>query len=174
MKHIGEILWKIIEKIAYAVLHFIFKCIHKELSDDVFNGFMEFVKFGLVGVTNTVISYVLYAGSLLVFQRLQWFAHIDYLIAQIIAFALSVLWSFYWNNKLVFIVQEGEVRSIWKALIKTYISYSFTGLFLSSALLVFWVQIVHMSEFLAPILNLIISVPINFLINKFWAFKKTK
>jgi len=88
-----------------------------------------------------------------------------------IAFILSVLWSFYWNNKMVFVKEEGQQRNLWKALIKTYISYSFTGLFLNSALLVLWVDVLHISEFVAPIVNLLISVPLNFIINKFWAFK---
>ena len=95
----------------------------------------------------------------------------DYFIAQIIAFILSVLWSFFWNNKFVFMLEDGEERSLWKALLKTYVSYSFTGLFLNSVLIVLWVQVLHISEFIAPIINLLISVPVNFLINKFWAFK---
>ncbi|MDE5864126.1 MAG: GtrA family protein, partial [Lachnospiraceae bacterium] len=97
----------------------------------------------------------------------------DYIVAQVIAFVLSVLWSFYWNNKMVFVVEEGKQRSIWRALLKTYVSYSFTGLFLNSVLLVLWVKLFHISEFLGPIINLAINVPINFLINKFWAFKTT-
>ena len=59
-----------------------------------------------------------------------------------------------------------------KALVKTFISYSFTGLFLSSVLLVLWVQVMHISEFVAPIINLLVTVPLNFIINKLWAFKK--
>lgn len=35
-----------------------------------------------------------------------------------------------------------------------------------------WVQICYVSEWIAPIINLLVSVPLNFLINKFWAFKK--
>ena len=89
-----------------------------------------------------------------------------------IQFVLSVLWSFYWNNKKVFVLQEGEKRSMWQALLKTYISYSFTGLFLNSALLVLWIRVLGISEFIAPIINLLVSVPLNFIINKFWAFRK--
>ena len=55
--------------------------------------------------------------------------------------------------------------------IKTYISYSFTGLFLNSILLILWVKICGISEFIAPVINLVVSVPLNFMINKFWAFK---
>lgn len=93
------------------------------------------------------------------------------LVSQGIAFVLSVLWSFYWNNKVVFADGGGE-RNLWKALAKTYVSYSFTGLFLNSILLVLWVQVFHISEFIAPVINLLISVPLNFLMNKLWAFKE--
>ena len=35
-----------------------------------------------------------------------------------------------------------------------------------------WVAVLPLSEFLAHVFNLLLSVPVNFLINKFWAFKK--
>lgn len=164
-------IWSIIEKIAYNILTLIFKVFNKELSDSAFSSFMQFVKFGIVGVSNTLISYVLYAGSLFTFQKLGILPKGDYLVAQVIAFVLSVAWSFYWNNKMVFTKADNEERSLWKSLLKTYVAYSFTGLFLNSALLVLWIQVLHISEYIAPIINLIISVPLNFLINKFWAFK---
>ena len=133
---------------------------------------MQFIKFGIVGVSNTVVSYVIYVISLLLFQKNGWFVKADYLIAQVIAFVLSVLWSFYWNRKYVFNSEDGEAVSWYKALIKTYISYAFTGLFLNTVLSVLWVQILGISKMIAPIVNLLISVPLNFIMNKFWAFKK--
>lgn len=164
-------IWSIIEKAAYTVLAFLFRLFHKEMTEEFFAAFMQFIKFGLVGASNTVISYVLYAGSLLLFQKYSLLPRMDYLAAQVIAFVLSVLWSFYWNNRLVFTVKEGEQRSFWRTLLKTYLSYSFTGLFLNSVLLVLWVRVLHISEFLAPVINLAVSVPINFLIHKFWAYR---
>ena len=87
-------------------------------------------------------------------------------------FADKYLVSFlHWNNRIVFTLQDGEKRSILKTFVKTFVSYSFTGLILNSALLILWVRILHISEFVAPIINLLVSVPLNFLINKFWAFK---
>lgn len=171
MKKIVDFIWHLVEKIAYFILNIIFRVIKKELTNETFESFMQFVKFGIVGVSNTLISYILYALSLLAFQKYGFFVGYDYFVSQIISFALSVLWSFYWNNKMVFTIGDGEHRSIWKALLKTYVSYSFTGLFLNSLLLALWVQVFHISEFVAPIINLLVSVPINFLINKFWAFK---
>ena len=171
MVELGNRMWNLVEKLVYALLKIFFQLFGKKLSAETYRDFMQFVKFGIVGLSNTVISYILYLVSLLAFQRLGIFSEVDYIIASIIAFILSVLWSFYWNNKMVFQLEDGQKRSWWKALIKTYISYSFTGLFLNNILLVFWVQFCYISEFLAPIINLIVSVPINFLINKFWAFR---
>ena len=74
-------------------------------------------------------------------------------------------------KRLVFTMKEGQSRNLWKALVKTYVSYSFTGLFLNSILMVLWVQVIGISEFIAPIINLLVSVPLNFVINKFWAFR---
>lgn len=132
---------------------------------------LQFVEFCIVGVSNTVISYVVYSLSLLIFRRLHLFEKYDYYIAQILMFILSVAWSFYWNNRLVFQLKKNQNRSILKSLIKTYASYSFTGLFLNSFLLWFWIRILGISAFIAPILNLAISIPVNFVLNKYWAFK---
>lgn len=164
-------LWIYIEKLIGIMINVVFKIFGKNPTEKFIKSVMQFVKFGVVGVSNTLISYVLYASSLLVLNNVGGIGKYNYLIAQIIAFVLSVLWSFYWNNKVVFVLGEGQKRSLWKSLLKTYISYSFTGLFLNSILLVLWVDIVGLSEFVAPIINLLISVPVNFLINKLWAFK---
>lgn len=164
----GSYLWQLIENI---MDFFIRKLFHIKISDDKWETFVQFVKFGVVGVTNTVISYVIYVASLLILQNNKWLEGVDYLVAQVIAFILSVLWSFYWNNKYVFIQSADTERSLLKALIKTYISYSFTGLFLNSILSVLWVEVLGISKMVAPIINLLVSVPLNFFMNKFWAFK---
>lgn len=172
MAELGNGLWKLVEKIVYAILKGGFKLFGKNLTEDVYKGFMQFVKFGIVGLSNTVISYVLYVAGLTVFRGLGLFSGVDYIIASVLAFILSVLWSFYWNNKKVFRLEDGQERSVWKALIKTYISYSFTGLFLNNVLLILWVRVFHISELIAPIINLLVSVPVNFVMNKFWAFSR--
>lgn len=169
-----KIIWHLIDRIVYNFFSLIFvKALHKNYTDLQHNVLMQFVKFGIVGLSNTIISYALYAVTLVTLQKVGLFPKTDYLLAQIVAFVLSVLWSFYWNNRMVFVVEEGHKRSLWKSLLKTYVSYSFTGLFLNSILLILWVNVLGISEFIAPIINLLVSVPLNFLINKFWAFKST-
>lgn len=132
----------------------------------------QFIKFGIVGLSNTLVSYGLYALTLLLFDWCRIGFAYDYLVAQVVSFFLSVLWSFYWNNRFVFGLKEGEKRSLFKSMLKTYASYSVTGIFLSSILLVFWIRVVGMSEFLAPIANLVVTVPLNYLLSKYWAFAR--
>ena len=92
----------------------------------------------------------------------------------IIAFIISVLNSFFWNNKYVFKKGNDEKRNIFHSLIKTYISYSFTGLLLQNILLFIFVDILHTSKYIAPFYGLIITIPLNFILNKLWAFKGVK
>ena len=141
----------------------------KEPNENTVNNLVQFVKFGIVGLTNTAISYGLNVLVLKILQpyHLSW----DYVVANVVAFVLSVLWSFYWNNKYVFTKQEGESRSIWRTLLKTYVSYSFTGILLTNVLSWVLIDQLGVSKYVAPLINLVISVPLNFLINKLWAFK---
>lgn len=120
---------------------------------------IQFIKFGMVGVSNTLIS-------LLIYYALIYF-NINYVIANTIGFVVSVLNAYYWNNKYVFNKSdEGNL----KPLIKTFASYGATFV-LSTILLIVMVDYLSISQILAPILNLIITIPLNFLLNKFWAFK---
>lgn len=132
---------------------------------------IQFLKFGLVGASNTLIGYLIYVVTLKLLRVLDLWPTIDIYIAQFIMFVLSVAWSFYWNNKFVFKKEEERERNIIAALIKTYISYAFTSLVLSELLLVIWVKYLGINEYIAPIISLFITVPLNFLIQKLWAFK---
>ena len=163
-------LWKIIEKMIDFILC---KLLRLKINETQWEALMQFVKFGIVGLSNTAISYVIYVVTLILFQKNNLIPSVDHLVAQVTAFILSVSWSFYWNNKFVFEKADNEERNIVHALIKTYISYAFTGLFLNSILSLLWVEVLGIPKIIAPIINLLVSVPLNFVMNKFWAFRKT-
>lgn len=133
------------------------------------DGVVQFLKFGIIGISNTVLSYALNVLVLFVMApiRVSW----DYIVANLVAFGLSVLWSFYWNNRFVFIAEKGEHRSVFKTLVKTYISYGVTGIVLNNILSWLWIERLGISKYVAPLINLVVSVPLNFIINKLWAFK---
>ncbi len=151
---------------------------------------LQVIKFALVGVSNTLISETIYA--VLVFFK------VHYLPASFIGFSLSVLNAYYWSNKYIFREEEGaEKRIWWKVLLKTYVAYLW-GYLVSAALLVFWIDLLRISRFLEPMgnwfihmgyqrldakflgdllaaaLNLMITIPMNFLLNKYWAYRQKK
>ena len=139
-----------------------------EMNSDI----KQFIKFGIVGITNTLIAYVFNIGTLYLLRNKEW--EYDYIVANIVSFLLSVLWSFIWNNRYVFKAKEGEIRSIGRALLKTYISYAFTGIVLNNFLLYIWVGKLGISKLIAPLFNPIITLSVNFLLSKFWIFKSIK
>lgn len=124
----------------------------------------EFFGFAIVGASNTLISYCIYAILVLF--------HINYVVANIIGYIVSIFNAYYWNNKVVFKKEKGEHRVWWKVLMKTFISYSGTGLILSNILLVIWVDGFNIHEMIAPIVNMLITVPLNYILNKYWAYKQ--
>lgn len=132
---------------------------------------MQFIKFGIVGLSNTLIGYIIYVLSLYFLQWFKLFPSYDVYISQFVMFLLSVAWSFYWNNRFVFSNSTNKRNSLLIKLIKTYISYAFTSLFLSEVLLVLWVEILEINGYVAPIINLLITVPLNFILQKIWVFK---
>ena len=152
----GKTIYGFIEKIYMFFVELLFKIIKKDLTDKKRQTFKEFLQFGLVGVSNTIISYLLYVVTLLLVSKSG--VKFDYIIANIVSWLLSVLWSFYWNNKFVFKKEEGEKRNIWAALFKTYVSYGFTGLILNNILSVLWVSVLHISKMLAPIILSLIHI----------------
>lgn len=145
--------------------------LHIKLSDAKVEVLTQFVKFGLIGVTNTLISYGIYMLVIWLMKPVN-FAY-DYIIGSVLGFIISVLWSFYWNNKLVF-TEGSEKRNILKSLLKTYLSYAATGIVLSNILLYVFVDLMGIPKAVAPILGLLITVPLNFILNKYWAFRKEK
>ena len=94
----------------------------------------------------------------------------DYILGNLIAFVLSVAWSFYWNSRFVFQLQDKQLSTILQALLRTYVSYSLTGIILNNLLSWVWIEHLNISKYIAPLINLSVSVPLNFIINKFWAF----
>lgn len=124
----------------------------------------QFIKFGLVGVSNTVVSMVVYYIVLFIDPAL-------YLVGSILGTILSIANAFYWNDKFVFTGNANDWRSKLKRLGKTYISYGGTSI-LSNVLL--WIEVAFfgVSRAIAPIVNLLVTIPLNFIINKLWTFHK--
>ena len=133
-----------------------------EEKNNLVKTFWQFIKFGMVGASNTLISLVIYYIGL--------YLNVHYVLSNVLGFIAGTLNAYYWNNKYVFKKEEGEERSTAKSVTKVFISYGIS-LGLSTVLLVLCVDVLHISERIAPLLNLCVTIPLNFVMNKFWAFR---
>lgn len=133
----------------------------RELND--WQQLRQFIKFCLVGVSNTVISYGCYL--------LMIWAGFYYMVANIVGFSISVINAYYWSNRYVF-TEGAEYRVWWKTFLKTYCSYAASGLVLSNILLYIWIDIFCVGEKLAPLFSLVVTVPFNYALNTLWTYKK--
>lgn len=148
------------------------------------NTAIQFIKFGIIGAINSVLSVGLYTF----FKTIGF----TYVISNAFAWFITVVISFILNSCFVFNKSDNRGQSKIKAFLKVLASYAITGLCLNTFLLFFWIDILHIPTWVAAtfpwigewnlpfqipdtipaILNIAISTPINFVLNKFWAYRK--
>ncbi len=141
-----------------------------------FRGLVQFVKFGLVGVSNTLINYGI---EMLCYYAL--FSQTTFqsdtlrvIVSSVLAFAVSVSNAYFWNSRFVF--KSGERRTFRQGLfayLRTVLCYGVTGLALAPAIKV-WLTGAGIGFWLASLLSLVVTIPLNFVLNKFWAFGERK
>lgn len=149
---------------------------------------IQFIKFGLVGISNTLISELIYVLIVCLGGH--------YAFAAFLGFVISVLNAFYWGNKYVFKEESGKEKRVWwKVLIKTYVAYT-GGFVLDIVLLFLWIDVLRISRFMQPLVelawliglaqmdtalmgdlvakavNVVLIVPINYIMNKYWAYRQ--
>jgi putative flippase GtrA len=123
--------------------------------------------FCIVGVSNTVVSYIIYLVTLKMLPD-------KYIVANTLGFIVGVIWSYIWNSKLVFEKdpEDCDFKTNAIKLTKTYIINIISVLVISNIMLGVWINIAHVSYKIAPIMNVLITTPINFAVNKLWIHKE--
>ena len=117
---------------------------------------LQFLKFLVVGVLNTIIFLVVYYSLLNL--------GVNYIVSNISGFLVSILNAYFLNSKSVFLKNNNA-----KNFLKVFMVYGTTTI-LSTLLLYLMVDIIKISDKIAPLINLCITTPTNFYLNKFWAF----
>ncbi len=148
--------------------------------------FIQFIKFCMVGVSNTLIyygidmlcfyalfafsdfkSWILFLGKIGVTASAQ---TVKVALASILAFVISVTNSYFWNSRFVFKSRNHGFKSHFKSYVKTFLCYGITELIISPVIKV-WLVGLGISYAIASLGSLVITIPTNFILNKFWAFK---
>lgn len=122
---------------------------------------LQFVKFSLIGCINTVISLGTYYTLTVMF-------HVYYQYANLAGFLLGTLNGYILNKCWTF---RSKSISNLKSAVKFYFSYLMTYT-LSVLLLRIEIEYFEISSAIAPILNICITLPINYLLSKIWVFRE--
>lgn len=120
----------------------------------------QFIKFGLVGVSSTVIDWG-------IFYILNLSFGVYYLTAKVLSFSVAVINSFTWNRRWTFRSQNpNRSQEFLKFLIIALI-----GLFLNAFIMYLAVSIFHSRKIIGLIFATGIVTFWNFLANKFYTFR---
>ena len=118
----------------------------------------EFILFALVGVSNTVINFIVY--TILVFFSM------PYLLANVIGYGVGMINSYLLNKYFVFQKKEGDSSVFLKFVLVNIITVT-----VHSILLYFFVSIFGWHKIYSQAFVTIITLVLNYLGNKLWTFK---
>ena len=119
------------------------------------NNFFQVIRFALVGVFNSL-------NSLIIYYILLHF-NIHYFLANFFAYIFSCV--------VAYGIQKGFVFKSNKGSKKRYYAVYLSSFFINMVCIYLWVDVLHISSKIAPLLTLFFTVPYNFLFSKYWTFK---
>ena len=118
----------------------------------------QFIKFCIVGVTNTTISLVVYYFLLKL--------GVQYLLASTIAYCAGLLNGYILSSTFVFKQQRNMNQAL------KFIGVYLSSLLINLLLLYCLVDIYGISEFFAQVVVTVFNVFYNYFLNKIWTFNK--
>lgn len=119
----------------------------------------EGLRFGFVGVLNTIVGY----GSYYIFIRL----NIYYILASVASQIIGMTHSYIWNKFFTF---KSNKKSVKEAIKFTCVALS--TYFINLLLLMMFVEVYYMEKALAGFISMIIVTILSFLGHKFISFNK--
>jgi putative flippase GtrA len=121
----------------------------------------QLFKFGCVGLLNAALSVLIYNAVL-------YFNPSLYLAGNALAWVVTVAVSYLLNRRFTF---KGTREAFFRGLVKCYLAY-LAGLAVSTLLLLFWVEAAGIPEQPAQLINIVVMIPANFLVSKFFTFAR--
>lgn len=124
-------------------------------------GLVQFVKFSLVGTSNTLVDFAVFSVLLYGFG-------LHYLSANVASFTTATTWSYILNRRWTFRARHGKVHVQYFK----FILVSIVGLGLNTLILFLLVERAHLAKIIAKALAVLIVLGWNFPINRHWTFRR--
>jgi putative flippase GtrA len=122
---------------------------------------LQLVRFAAVGASGYVVNLAVFTVAVHV-------AGIDYRVAAVLAFLVSVANNFLWNRRWTFDAREGHAG--FQA--ARFLTVSVVAFLFSYAVLLALVEGVGLPEVLAQALAIVTATPLSFLGQKLWSFRR--
>lgn len=120
---------------------------------------VQFIKFGTVGISNTLLNFAIYTLLLKVFG-------VWYLAAAAIGFMVGAVNGFLWNRRWTFRGHVGDALTpVRWAVVQG------CGLALNEGLLYLWVAGVGVDALVGQALAIVVVTTVTFLANRAWTFR---
>lgn len=139
----------------------VFSLLHIELSDKLWITMEQFIKFACVGCSNAVILLAVYYIIIFIFGESA------YLLGQTLGYVAGIVNSYFWNSRIVFHADAAAKPR--GAFIRMCMCYGITYI-IQIGILYAGVELLHISEMIVPVVAILITTPVNFLLNRSFAF----
>lgn len=120
--------------------------------------------YGLGGLSSTFVDW----SAFFVLTRASDFLRVQYLLANVFAFSLGVIWSYFFHRRYTFRVTQGTHGKQFPK----FILVALGGLVLNSVALWAGIEILGLYDLVAKIFAIGISVIWNFNAQRLWTFKQ--
>ena len=124
----------------------------------------QFIIFGIVGVSNTIVDFVVF------WVLIQLSLH--YIIANIVAYGVGMLNSYFWNNKITFKSSRQQSDIIVARRIMRFIAWNGLMLLVSSVLIYAVIELLHWHALISKSVVIVVVLMFQFLGSKKWVFKQ--
>ena len=133
-----------------------------KLIGNIYAKFRNLILYGIIGCCTATIDF-------LIFKGLTQGTGIHYIVANVISCSTGILLSFMLNRKYNFKVTD---HTMWRMII--FFSVGVFGMFLSSVILHFCINIMQWGKLISKLVSIVIVVFIQFLLNKYISFRENK
>lgn len=124
--------------------------------------FRNLILYGIIGCCTATLDF-------LVFTSLAQWTPIHYIVANVISCSTGILCSFLLNRKYNFKVTDHTMRRM-----IVFFSVGIIGMFLSSVILHFCIDNLHLEKMYSKLISIVIVVIIQFFLNKYISFREDK
>lgn len=166
----------VIERLAKWFMGLLLGVFKVEWTEKQWTSFLQFIDYCVIGVLNVIVDYLVYAAAILLLRLTDWdgtflgIPDCNVHLATVVAFIVMVCNSFYWNGRFTFADAAESAPGKKSVFVKVFFTY-FIAVLVQLAANVLFRTVLGLPELLVNPIDQIITIPLTYVLNKYWSFK---